>query len=1005
MRTSGALKSLAGYAFNNCGGLVEAEINGTNLDLYNSTRLFENCANLRRVRFGDGVQRLPKATPNYDSGGDSPFKGCTNLCEVFVGRGVTEVPSKFLRSAGCADGLSVSFAAPLTVVGDSAFANGSITNLAICLSSCRLEGSAFKGCPAVNTNNIDFSQVVSIGGSSFEGCGNICGDIDISNSSSLGSYAFAWCGGVTSVNIGSKITSVEARAFYGSSNISLFRFSGAPPSVGSYAFSNVKSGAVGTYTAAHAAEWEAVIDSKGYWNGLKMKPSYYTVIYDANNGTGARTTATVEWGEPTPAGDGTFTWEAHYFMGWAFEDVGGSTLGSDDVIPEPQEGNTVTLYGQWATFEPVAADWGAGSITLKATGVNLKEGEEFFLSYCDASAAESDGAQWDYVEDLNKTTDGTGVSFTDTQFYSRLGGIPAVRYRLQVGKSKGDVRAIPLYCTTRTRYAIAIGLSSWGFAKLDDTGGADNAMTFAGVVNRLGGVKSNNVKTFINAEANTNSVRTAFAETANEVVPGDICIFFINTHGGMHDDDDGKYAVLCMYDGYYEDEELAQDIASLGSDTAVIGIVSACHSGGLFDNSSLSSDSISWHLSNGLAYCPVNVAWITSADAATSSYGIFSKFLLNYGWSNGLAGESGFSFLDLANYTKRRYDALFSGVVFEGEGSSKKAQIWNDPLLGRVVASISGVGLNEETPPSVPNNFTAGRGVSRANIPVSWDAVEGADEYWVFFKFADMDEWLGSWPTSQTSIPFAIRRDDKQLGKYYDSVMSTSKEYPMVFCMKSISWINGVSETSHDTNGWIDSSWDVIFDAGQGYVIGAWMGEIAEPGSRRFKKTLQKGESLILTHLPEATRNGYTLTCWKTADGKKAYSNATLWDQTYYTAEWTAMTTNWLNQHQAIANAANGDIATAAAMTAANGCRTVGECYALGIDPEDPNDDFKISEFKMEDGKPVITLNHTKDGSGNSFEPRIKTLGKANITDAEWCEVPENGDATMRFFKVTVEIP
>ena len=75
-------------------------------------------------------------------------------------------------------------------------------------------------------------------------------------------------------------------------------------------------------------------------------------------------------------------------------------------------------------------------------------------------------------------------------------------------------------------------------------------------------------------------------------------------------------------------------------------------------------------------------------------------------------------------------------------------------------------------------------------------------------------------------------------------------------------------------------------------------------------------------------------------------------------------------------------------MTAANGCRTVGECYALGIDPEDPDDDLKIAEFTIKDGKPEITLNHTKDGSGKSFEDRVKILGKAELTDAEWQEVP-----------------
>ena len=92
-------------------------------------------------------------------------------------------------------------------------------------------------------------------------------------------------------------------------------------------------------------------------------------------------------------------------------------------------------------------------------------------------------------------------------------------------------------------------------------------------------------------------------------------------------------------------------------------------------------------------------------------------------------------------------------------------------------------------------------------------------------------------------------------------------------------------------------------------------------------------------------------------------------------------------------------------MTAANGCRTVGECYALGIDPEDPNDDLKITDFKIEGGKPVITLNHTKDGSGNSFEPRIKTLGKANLSDADWVDVTDKDQSAYRFFKVIVDMP
>ena len=66
------------------------------------------------------------------------------------------------------------------------------------------------------------------------------------------------------------------------------------------------------------------------------------------------------------------------------------------------------------------------------------------------------------------------------------------------------------------------------------------------------------------------------------------------------------------------------------------------------------------------------------------------------------------------------------------------------------------------------------------------------------------------------------------------------------------------------------------------------------------------------------------------------------------------MPQTWLDGYRDIVERSGGDLATAAAMTAANGTRTVDECYRLGIDPEDPNDDFKIADFKIEDGKPVI---------------------------------------------------
>ena len=94
----------------------------------------------------------------------------------------------------------------------------------------------------------------------------------------------------------------------------------------------------------------------------------------------------------------------------------------------------------------------------------------------------------------------------------------------------------------------------------------------------------------------------------------------------------------------------------------------------------------------------------------------------------------------------------------------------------------------------------------------------------------------------------------------------------------------------------------------------------------------------------------------------------------------------------------------AATDVAANG-RKVWECYLLGCDPEKADDDFRIASFEVVDGVPAFTFSHTRDGSGVSFESRIRILGKARLDDAAWTEMPEGGDPALRFFKAEVVLP
>ena len=110
----------------------------------------------------------------------------------------------------------------------------------------------------------------------------------------------------------------------------------------------------------------------------------------------------------------------------------------------------------------------------------------------------------------------------------------------------------------------------------------------------------------------------------------------------------------------------------------------------------------------------------------------------------------------------------------------------------------------------------------------------------------------------------------------------------------------------------------------------------------------------------------------------------------------------WIDSYADIVAAAGGDKAAALQRTAANG-RNVWECFMLGVDPTKADDDFKITRFWMENGVPKFEFSHSSDGAGNSFVPRIKTLGKEKLSDS-WQEVPSGGNPSFRFFTVEVEL-
>ena len=275
VRTYPACKSLGLGVFNGCSSLETAEIDGTGLDLGSSQHLFENCASLRSVMFGDGVVGLYTGYFNSHSG---TFYGCTNLESVVFGSGIKSIPPYFCVTGGNPSKLrTVEFRAPSVSVGNYAFRN----------------------CTALTSTGLDFTKLTSVGSSAFSGCTNICGKVNLASATSIGSSAFYGCNGIASVEFGPELASIGSSAFANCTKAMSYLFRGTVPTVSSSPFGS-SIGARGYYLPAYGEEWKAVIPASGVWNNLIMagalQPKLTIVSADIHAGS-----LTLDW---SSTGDG-----------------------------------------------------------------------------------------------------------------------------------------------------------------------------------------------------------------------------------------------------------------------------------------------------------------------------------------------------------------------------------------------------------------------------------------------------------------------------------------------------------------------------------------------------------------------------------------------------------------------------------------------------------------------------------------------------------------------------
>lgn len=222
-----------------------------------------------------------------------------------------------------------------------------------------------------------------------------------------------------------------------------------------------------------------------------------------------------------------------------------------------------------------------------------------------------------------------------------------------------------------TRYALLAGIDQYDpdyttstlYSCVNDVNGIRNCLT-ADPDNW----KNSNITVLLNKSATKTAIRNRLNSLASTAKSGDTVFYFQSSHGGQNS---GTDTYLCSYNSNYEDEELAADLARFATGVKLIIAIDACHSGGLFRSSELTSGltKSEWNFAANVmkhhsaqknaASKAVSIGWITACNydetsLAGTSYSLFAGFLI-YGFAYADANDDGnLSFLELHDYSKPR---------------------------------------------------------------------------------------------------------------------------------------------------------------------------------------------------------------------------------------------------------------------------------------------------------------------------------------------------------------
>jgi hypothetical protein len=124
---------------------------------------------------------------------------------------------------------------PVTTIGISAFASGSVTNVTIPNSVTSLQPWAFDHCYGLRAITLG-NAVTTIADYAFQSCLALASVTIPESVNTIANSAFRGCGSLTNITLGSNLASIGPFAFYNCASLSQINIPASVTSIGSYAF-------------------------------------------------------------------------------------------------------------------------------------------------------------------------------------------------------------------------------------------------------------------------------------------------------------------------------------------------------------------------------------------------------------------------------------------------------------------------------------------------------------------------------------------------------------------------------------------------------------------------------------------------------------------------------------------------------------------------------------------------------------------------------------------------